>query len=191
MFKKDYYLDASKFVAQWEGFTKNATWDVNAYRLGYGSDTITFDNGSYRTVKQGDSTTEWNALKDLARRIPEFEEKIITYLAKYGISEREWNKLPKNTKVALISFAYNYGNIVKSKIREAIKTGDVNEIADAVINSTINDNINTKYYKGLRRRREAEAELIRNSKKENIVKLAIPFVLLGALLYYFRDDLKL
>jgi GH24 family phage-related lysozyme (muramidase) len=192
MFDKSYYLDASKFIAQYEGFTPVATWDVNAFRIGHGSDTITLDNGSYRTVVQGDRTTKINAGKDLARRIPEFENKVINYIAKYGVTNKQWKELPKDTKVALLSFAYNYGNIVKRAIREAIKTGDVNEIADAVISSTINDNKNTIYYNGLRKRRQAEADLIRNSKpNNNVVKLAIPFVLIGALLYYLKDEINL
>lgn len=192
MFNKGYYLDASKFIAQFEGFTPVASWDVNAWRIGHGSDTITLDNGSYRTVIQGDRTTKINAGKDLARRIPEFENKVINYIAKFGVTNRQWEQLPKDTKVALLSFAYNYGNIVKKAIREAIKTGDVNEIADAVLSSTINDNVNTIYYNGLRKRRQAEADLIRNSKPNvDVVKLAIPFVLIGALLYYFKDELKL
>jgi GH24 family phage-related lysozyme (muramidase) len=192
MFDKSYYLDASKFIAQYEGFTPVASWDVNAWRIGHGSDTITLDNGSFRKVVQGDKTTKINAGKDLARRIPEFEKKVINYIAKYGVTKRQWQELPKNTKVALLSFAYNYGNIVKRAIREAIKTGDVNEIADAVISSTINDNKNTIYYNGLRKRRQAEADLIRNSKPNvNVIKLAIPFVLIGALLYYLKDEINI
>lgn len=192
MFDKSYYLDASKFIAQYEGFTPIASWDVNAWRIGHGSDTITLDNGTYRKVVQGDKTTKINAGKDLARRIPEFENKVINYIAKYGVTNRQWEQLPKDTKVALLSFAYNYGNIVKRAIREAIKTGDVNEIADAVLSSTINDNKNTIYYNGLRKRRQAEADLIRNSKpNNNVVKLAIPFVLISALLYYLKDEINL
>ena len=80
MFDKSYYLDASKFIAQYEGFTPVATWDVNAWRIGHGSDTITLDNGSYRKVVQGDQTTKLNASKDLARRIPEFEKKLLIIL---------------------------------------------------------------------------------------------------------------
>lgn len=159
-----YYLDAAKFIANYEGFTPTATWDVNAYRIGHGSDTITFNNGTYRTVKIGDTTTRDNAAKDLARRVPEFEKKVKNYIDDFGVTNKMWNDLPDNTKVALLSFAYNYGNLVKNSIREAIKTGDVNKIADAVDSSTVNDMKGTKYYDGLRRRRLAEAALIRSSK---------------------------
>jgi GH24 family phage-related lysozyme (muramidase) len=186
--KKKYYDDSAEFVAQFEGFTPVATWDVNAFRIGHGSDTITFDDGSYRKVKQGDKTTRTNAKKDLTRRIPEFENRILNYIDNYGVTNEMWDKLPSPAKIGLISFAYNYGNIVKRAIREAIKTGDVNLIADAVISSTINDNLNTPYYNGLRNRRQKEADLIRSQKKKiDLIKLAVPFVLIGALLYYFKD----
>jgi GH24 family phage-related lysozyme (muramidase) len=190
----NYYDLASEFIAKNESFTPVATWDVNAYRLGYGSSTITFNDGSYRTVKQGDRTTETNAKKDLARRIPEFEKRILSYINNFGVTRDKWFDLPDPTKVGLLSFAYNYGNIVKSAIREAIKTGDVDKIADAVLTSTINDNKNTVYYNGLRARRKREADLIRSQKKKfkgnKIIKLSIPFLLLGGLLYYFKEDLK-
>jgi len=189
-----YYQDAAQLVAKFESFTPVAKWDVNAYRIGHGSDTITFNDGSYRIVKQGDTTTKENAAKDLTRRIPEFETKILNYIDNYGVTNKMWENLPDPAKIGLISFAYNYGNIVKKAIREAIKTGDVDKIADAVLTSTINDNVNTKYYKGLRTRRKAEADLIRSQKKKfsakKIIKLSIPFLLLGGLIYYFQDDLK-
>jgi GH24 family phage-related lysozyme (muramidase) len=159
-----YYLDAAKFIAKYEGFAETADWDVNAYRIGHGSDTITFNDGTYRIVRAGDTTTRDNAAKDLARRVPEFEKKVKNYIDDYGVTNKMWDNLPANTKVALLSFAYNYGNIVKKSIREAMKTGDVNKIADAVDTSTINDMKGTIYYDGLRTRRLAEAALIRSSK---------------------------
>ena len=159
-----YYLDAAKFIAKWEGFSPTAEWDIDAYRIGHGSNTITFNDGTYRIVKVGDTTTRDNAAKDLARRVPEFEKKVKNYIDDFGVTNKMWDDLPDNTKVALLSFAYNYGNLVKNSIREAIKTGDVNKIADAVDSSTVNDMKGTKYYDGLRRRRLAEAALIRSSK---------------------------
>lgn len=175
-----YYSDAAYFISKREGFTPIATWDKNAYRLGYGSDTITFNNGTYRKVKQGDSTNEDNARKDLARRIPEFEKNVINYInSKSGVTKEQWDSLPAPAKVGLLSFAYNYGNIVKPSIRQAIKTGDVDQIADAVIKSTINDNKGEDVYDGLRARRKLEADLIRSEKKQpsssykNVVKYGL------------------
>jgi len=193
-----YYLQAAVFIAKKESFTQTASWDVNAYRLGYGSDTITFNDGTYRTVRVGDSTTVANAQKDLARRIKQFEEKIITYLYnKNGITRQQWNDLPDPAKAGLISFAYNYGNIVKNSIREAIKTGDVDKIADAVVSSTVNDMKGTIYYNGLRKRRKEEAAMIRSEKSKpkkdktfvkNTMVIAIILVSAYVLVKLYKKD---
>jgi hypothetical protein len=86
------------------------------------------------------------------------------YIDDFGVTNEMWENLPNPAKVGLISFAYNYGNLVKNSIREAIKTGDVDKIADALDKSTINDMKGTVYYDGLRKRRLAEAALIRSVK---------------------------
>lgn len=189
-----YYEDTAQFVAKFEGFQPVATWDVNAYRIGHGSDTITFNDGSFRKVVPGDTTTKSNAAKDLTRRIPEFENRIKNYIVNYGVTDEMWEDLPEPAKVGLISFAYNYGNIVKKAIREAIKTGDVDKIADALLSSTLNDMKTTPYYNGLQKRRKAEAELIRSQKKKfkglKILKLSVPFLFMGGLLWYFRTDVQ-
>ena len=178
-----YHYNAMNFIKDFEGFNETAVWDVNAWRIGYGSDTITLNNGTFRKVVSGDRTTKANAEKDLKRRIPEFEKKVINYLESYGIQKRYWNALPDPAKIGLLSFAYNYGNIVKNSIRQAIKTGNVDLIADAVITSTINDNKGTPYYNGLRKRRKKEADLIRSQKKKIpiIIKLALPVLAIAAI----------
>lgn len=176
-----YHKKAMEFIKQFEGFNKTAVWDVNAYRIGYGSDTITFNNGSFRKVRKGDQTTVENAKKDLKRRIPEFEKKVIDYLELKGIPKKYWQRLPDPAKIGLLSFAYNYGNIVKNAIREAIKTGDVDLIASALLTSTINDNTGTIYYNGLRNRRKKEAELIRSQKRKIPLILKLGGSILGLL----------
>ena len=55
-------------IKQHEGFKSNTYWDVNAHRLGYGSDTITNLDGSVRRVKNGDTVTREQAELDLRRR---------------------------------------------------------------------------------------------------------------------------
>lgn len=176
-----YHKKAMEFISKVEGFNKNAVWDVNAYRIGYGSDTITFNNGSFRKVRKGDQTTVENAEKDLKRRIPEFEKKVIDYIGKYGVEKKYWQRLPDPAKIGLLSFAYNYGNIVKNAIREAIKTGDVDLIASALLTSTINDKAGTNVYNGLRNRRKKEAELIRSQKRKIPLILKLGGSILGLL----------
>lgn len=155
-----FYDNAANYVKKWEGFTDVAKWDVNAWRIGHGSDTLTLPDGTYRKVLKTDKTTRELAAKDLARRIQkEFEPKVIN-----KIGATYYNRLPDPAKIALISFAYNYGNIVKPAIVDAARTGDVDKIGDAIVSSTINDNKGTAYYTGLRKRREDEGRLAKSQK---------------------------
>jgi len=164
-------------LKKFEGFSAKAYWDVNAYRIGYGSDTITSSNGSVRSVKKNDVITKQQADLDLARRIPEFEKVIIKQ-----VGAEAWNKLPDQAKAGLISFAYNYGSIAKKSLRDAIKTGDLNLIADTLVSSTYNDNakLSSSVRTALRNRRKYEAELIRTAKP-NIISAGISIkTILGA-----------
>ncbi len=153
----DQYSYAAELLKKYEGFNRTAVWDVNAWRIGYGSGTITDSSGNYRTVKQGDTTTEANALKDLTRRVKEFEKRVIN-----KVGAEFWDPLHYQVKAALISLAYNYGNITKQEIIEAIKTGNNKKIAQAVINSTYNDNksLSESVRNALRNRRKKEAAII-------------------------------
>jgi GH24 family phage-related lysozyme (muramidase) len=148
-------------LKKFEGFSANAYWDVNAWRIGYGSDTITNKSGEFRKVKQGDKITQDQAELDLARRIPEFEKIIIRQ-----VGADAWNKLPDQAQAALISFAYNYGSIAKESLRNAIKTGNLDKIADTLISSTANDNkkLSVAAQNALKERRAYEAEQIRSAK---------------------------
>lgn len=168
---------ALAFLKQYEGFTPVAKWDVNAFRIGYGSDTITDANGNVRYVQMNDQITIADADRDLKRRVQfEFIPKI-----KGKIGSDVWNKLPDNTQIALISFAYNYGNIVKSAIVNAVKLGNLNNLADVWITSTYDDNksLPEKMRNALRSRRKKESDLIRSdaSKSQSII---VPIVLLLA-----------
>lgn len=162
------YQDVSDYLKKWESFTPVAKWDVNAYRLGYGSDTITLPDGTYRKVKAGDKTTKELADKDLQRRIKlEFEPKV-----RNKVGEPYYTNLQDSAKVALISVAYNYGNLTKPAIVDAARSGNPKKIADAIVTSTVNDNKGTKDYNGLRRRRMDEANYILSNLK-NMTALGV------------------
>lgn len=174
------YTYGAELLKKYEGFTARATWDVNAYRLGYGSGTITLDNGTYRKVVKGDVTNQANALKDLQRRLKEFEKKVSK-----KVGAEYWNPLNYKVKAALLSLAYNYGNITKKAIIEAIKTGNNKLIAEAVVKSTYNDNqkLSEGVRNALRKRRKKEADIIAaapQSSGSGIVKLLI----LAPILFY-------
>lgn len=148
----------AELLKKYEGYLQRASWDVNAWRIGHGSDTITDNFGKFRKVVKGDVTTRENAGKDLTRRMVEFEKKV-----EKKVGSEFWQPLDYMVKGALISLAYNYGNITKQAIIDAIKTGNSNKIANAVISSTLNDNkkLSTQIQNALKVRRKKEAEIIR------------------------------
>jgi len=170
----------AELLKAYEGFLPKASYDVNAWRIGHGSDTITDNNGKFRKVVQGDTTTRTNALKDLTRRVAEFEKKVAK---KVGVEY--WQPLDYKVKGALISLAYNYGNITKQAIIDAIKTGNSAKIANSVISSTANDNkkLSINVQNALKVRRKKEADIIRarpNASTGKKLKKIIPVLLIVA-----------
>ena len=175
------YTYGAELLKRYEGFNKTAVWDVAAWRIGYGSGTITLDNGTYRTTKKGDVTTKENATKDLTRRVKEFEKKLINQ-----VGQQYWDPLNNDVKGALISIAYNYGGFIPSltKTIEAIKTGNNENIASTIESETKTHNKSkpANIREALYKRRLKEAKIIRESKQpasNKIVLLGIPLILLG------------
>lgn len=155
---------AAIFISAFEGFQQCAKWDVNAYRLGHGSDTITFADGTYRKVKQGDCTTRENAQRDLQRRIRlEFIPRL-----KSQLGESTYNALPYPALVGLLSLSYNYGSITHPSIITAARSLNVNRLADTLVSSTYNDNKDQSQSvrNALRNRRQKEADFIRLAVKQ-------------------------
>jgi len=114
-------------IKQREGFISKPEYDVNAYRAGYGSDTVTRADGSVERVKPGMSVSREDAERDLQRRIQtEFVPK-----AAAKVGEENWSRLPENTRAALTSIAYNYGNI-PNRIVPAVQSGNPEAIAKAI-----------------------------------------------------------
>ena len=117
---------ASSLLRKEEGFRSEPYWDKTAWRIGYGSDTITLADGSHVPVRPGMKITREDAERDLAYRLSERE----------GAKAREqvgaqWGDLPGNVQAALASVAYNYGSLPKSVVK-AVQSGDMNVVADSV-----------------------------------------------------------
>lgn len=124
-------------LKQFEGFKSTPYWDTNAYRVGYGSDTITLSDGTIQKVTQGIAITQEDALRDLVRRIGEFQD-----IVKAQIGAERFNSFDANQQAVLTSIAYNYGRLPQD-IAAAIKTGTVPEIAAAIrARGSDNDGIN-------------------------------------------------
>jgi GH24 family phage-related lysozyme (muramidase) len=142
------YEAAAKFIERWEGYRAHAYWDVNHWRIGFGSDT----KGAEQTnVRKGDITTRADALANLEKRIPRFIAVIIAQIG--GI---QWHKLTQDGQIALIDLVYNYGSLPHS-IVWACKHGDAANIAHAILghehdNRSVNED-----------RRKHEAALVTGS----------------------------
>lgn len=115
-------------IRKHEGFSSRTYWDVNAYRLGYGTDTITDRNGNVRRVRQGDTVTREDAERDLARRVQIFRNG-----ARRKIGEVQFDRLPAKTQAAITSVAYNYGSLDKlPSLVTAARSGNINAISRAI-----------------------------------------------------------
>lgn len=144
-------VTAEELLRGFEGYSPTAYWDVNAWRIGYGSDTMTDADGNIVRVTKESTTTKEDAARDLARRIPEFQKQgIIPFVGKDN-----WERLPAATKAAVTSVAYNYGSLENLRsLTKAIKAGDSDGMAAALKKyASHNDGVNEK-------RRIAEAKIV-------------------------------
>ena len=117
-------------IKQHEGFKSSTYWDVNAHRLGYGSDTITNSDGSVRRVEKGDTVTREQAELDLRRRTQEFMNS-----AANTIGKDYFNKLPSSAQASLTSLTYNYGSLNKlPSVVKAARSGNLMELSRAIEN---------------------------------------------------------
>lgn len=119
--------DASaKLLRQFEVFRSTPYYDVNAYRAGFGSDTVTLSDGTIQKVVQGMRVSVEDANRDLVRRIGEFQGVI-----KGQIGAERFNSFSNEQQAALTSIAYNYGSL-PNRIVEAVRKGSAQEIAVAI-----------------------------------------------------------
>lgn len=115
--------NAAVLIASFEGYRPVSYWDVNAWRIGYGSDTRT---AAQIKVKKGDTETKADALANLAARLPYFENEILKQVTSF-----HWDRLPPAAQPPLLSVAYNYGDL-PVEVARAVVTGTLKDIANAV-----------------------------------------------------------
>ena len=115
-------------IREREGFRETAYWDVNAWRTGFGSDTITHADGRIEKVTRHSRVTREDALRDLERRTVEFQDTVIR-----EIGADRWASLNPNQKAVLTSLAYNYGSLEATGALRAFRSGDAQEVANAIL----------------------------------------------------------
>jgi GH24 family phage-related lysozyme (muramidase) len=145
--RNDALSDAAKLIISREGFKSSAYYDVNAYRVGFGSDTTTAPNGTSSAVTAASTTTVADAMRDLMRRIAEIQMKILQQ-----IGDEAFKSLSSGSLAALTSVFYNYGHL-PSDIAKAAQSGNATSIA-AAIGSHTGDNA------GINKRRRIEEQQV-------------------------------
>jgi tape measure domain-containing protein len=145
-------------IKDFEGFISKPKYDVNAYRAGYGSDTVTLADGTIQKITEGMSVSVADANRDLVRRIGEFQDGI-----KKQIGGDTFNSFDEKQQAALTSIAYNYGSLPE-RIVEAIKSGNQATIVKAIRGlGTDNGGINKD-------RRNTEADLFLGGSPSGVQK---------------------
>lgn len=117
---------STQLIMQREGFSSSAYWDVNHWRVGYGSDTWVDANGTVRNVTKDTTVTAAEAAADLARRVAQTQQHVIDQIGQVA-----WDGLGDGAKAGLTSFTYNYGSLTPSVARAA-QAGDNEAIAAAI-----------------------------------------------------------
>lgn len=142
---------AFNIIKQFEGYRAQPYWDVNAYRAGYGSDTVTLSDGSIQKVTQGMTVPISDAVRDLTRRVDEFGN-----IARNQVGGTRFDAFSPQQQGVLTSIAYNYGDLKSTGILQTIQQGTVEQIADAIRSlASHNGGINTN-------RRNQEAQLFQS-----------------------------
>lgn len=120
-------MNAFDLIKGFEGFRSTPYWDVNAFRTGYGSDTVTLADGRVVPVSKGMTVSQEDAQRDLERRVStEFTPRAI---AKVG--QDVWSRLSEPQRAALVSVTYNYGTLPDSVAR-VVASGDMAGAAQAI-----------------------------------------------------------
>lgn len=135
--------DTTGALASIEGLKTTPYWDVNHWRTGYGSDTITNPDGSYSAVGGANgsnpnivpntSITPADATRDLQRRTAQS-----TQTASDAVGPA-WDNLNPATQSSLTSMAYNYGH-VPGDVVKAASSGDPHSIALAIASHAFDNN---------------------------------------------------
>lgn len=118
---------SAALIRQFEGFRETPYWDVNAFRAGFGSDTVTLSDGTVQKITEGMRVSVADANRDLARRITtEFMP-----IAQRAVGADRFGSFTPQQQAALTSIAYNYGEI-PDRIVAALRTGTNEDIANAI-----------------------------------------------------------
>lgn len=152
-------IPAGNLTSREEGFDARPTQDVDGtWIIGHGSSFVTHADGSVERVTPNTAPiTVADADRDMARQRAQ-------YIAKdrIAVGPDIWDKLPADVQETLFSNSYNYGSLYPSIIAAA-KTGDLNQLANAVQNQPVGNADKPQIAAALVGRRHREADIIRGA----------------------------
>lgn len=125
---------SAQFLRDREGFLNTPRWDVNAMRGGYGSDTVTLEDGTIKKITEGMYISVADANRDLIRRI----ETEFRPAARNAVGADKFDTLNAQQQTALTSLAYNYGAGAFDEgeslagVAQAVREGSVEGVAQAI-----------------------------------------------------------
>lgn len=115
---------AVAFISKKEGFTPTAKYDINKYRLGYGTDKI-FVDGKIRETRQTpplETTTKEAAAQVLKFEVATTYKDRVIGTGPNKITQAQWDALSDPARAALVSYVYNVGSLRKN-IAAAVREG--------------------------------------------------------------------
>ena len=102
-FNPNDYGSTEDFLASVEGFSPKAYWDVNAFRVGFGTDTLVNAKGDSSKVKRRTRITEEEAIRNLGINL----DKTFRAELRNKFGAETYDALPDGVKIGLESLAYN------------------------------------------------------------------------------------
>jgi GH24 family phage-related lysozyme (muramidase) len=115
-------LRTFQLLRQYESFSSDAYWDVNAWRVGYGQDTI-LGNSVYRGMRVSRSTAE----RAMVSRWSRWERPALIQ----QIGTGTFASLNADQRAVLMSLKWNYGK-VPSRVVRAVNRGSCEGVADSI-----------------------------------------------------------
>ncbi|NNJ76659.1 MAG: hypothetical protein HKP56_16045 [Anderseniella sp.] len=113
-------------IRQLHRFRSTPYWHGPATRAGYGSDTVTREDGTVEKVVPGMTVARADADRDVDRRVDQFLSGVDKQ-----VGGKVFGRLAPNVRAALVSVGYHTGHL-PDDVAKAVRSGDVEAIAAAI-----------------------------------------------------------
>ena len=116
----------SALIRRLHRFRSTPYWHGRADRAGYGSDTVTHEDGTVEKIVPAMTVTRADADRDVQRRVDEFLAGI-----NKQVGGKVFDRLAPHVRAALVSVGYRTGHL-PDDVAAAVRSGDTEAIAAAI-----------------------------------------------------------